>query len=104
MGPIGRPETSVKIAIKFNVHGSMRCKNIPIYIQQDATLYSLFYLDTAVHVSDGASTHHQERIQLSTASVLCHTVIATCRYRGRAAGSNNSVTNTRCCRYSCLRS
>jgi hypothetical protein len=32
-------------------------------IQQDATLHSL-YLETALHVSGGTSTHHQERIQL----------------------------------------
>jgi hypothetical protein len=40
-------------------------KSIPIYsyIQQDATLYSL-YLETALHVSGGISTHHLERIQL----------------------------------------
>jgi hypothetical protein len=37
---------------------------IPIYIQPDATLHSLFYLQTALHVSGGTSTHHQERIQL----------------------------------------
>jgi len=37
---------------------------IQIYIQQDATLHSLFYLETALHVSSGTSTHHQERIQL----------------------------------------
>ena len=35
--------------------------NIPIYIQQDATLHSLFYLETAVHISGGTSTHHQDR-------------------------------------------
>ena len=29
-----------------------------IYIQQDATLHSLFYLETALHVSGGTSTHH----------------------------------------------
>jgi hypothetical protein len=34
---------------------------ILIYIQQDATLHSLFYLETAVHVSSGTITHHQER-------------------------------------------
>ena len=28
-----------------------------IYIQQDATLHSLFYLKTALHVSGGTSTH-----------------------------------------------
>jgi hypothetical protein len=38
--------------------------NIPVYIRQDATLHSLFYLETALHVSDGTITHHQERIQL----------------------------------------
>jgi len=48
----------------FNVHGSVHRKNIPIYIQQDATLHSLFYLETAAHVSGGTNTHHQERIQL----------------------------------------
>ena len=32
----------------FNVHGSMHRKNILIYIQQDAMLHSLFYLETAV--------------------------------------------------------
>ena len=35
-----------------------------IYIQQDATLHSLFYLETALHVSVGTSIHHQERKQL----------------------------------------
>jgi hypothetical protein len=39
-------------------------KNIPIYIQQNATLHSLFYLETALHVSGGTSTRHQERKQL----------------------------------------
>jgi hypothetical protein len=35
-----------------------------MYIQQDATLHSLFYLETALHVSGGITTHHQERKQL----------------------------------------
>ena len=35
--------------------------NVLIYIQQDATLHSLFCLETALHVSGGTSTHHQER-------------------------------------------
>ena len=38
--------------------------NILIYIQQDAKLHSLFYLETALHVSGGTITHHQERKQL----------------------------------------
>jgi hypothetical protein len=32
-----------------------------MYIKQDASLHSLFYLETAVHVSGGIITHHQER-------------------------------------------
>jgi hypothetical protein len=48
-------------------------KTIPIYIQQDATLHSLFYLETALHASGGTSTHHQERIQL----YLQHLVFVT---------------------------
>jgi len=46
---------------------------IPIYIQQDATLHSLFYLGTALHVLGGTSTHHQERKQL----YLQHLVFVT---------------------------
>ena len=42
----------------------MRLKNIPICIQQDATLHSLLYLETALHISGGTPTHHQERTQL----------------------------------------
>ena len=53
-----------------------------IYIQQDATLHSLFYLETALRVSGGTTTHHQERnTTVSTASGICHTVTATCRNR-----------------------
>jgi hypothetical protein len=48
----------------FNDHGSVHRNNILTYIQQDATLHSLFYVETALHVSGGASTHHQERKQL----------------------------------------
>jgi hypothetical protein len=47
--------------------------NILIYVQQDATLHSLFYLETAVHVSGGTTTHHQEHKQL----YLQHLVFVT---------------------------
>ena len=47
--------------------------NILIYIQQDATLHSSFYLETAVHVSGGTITHHQDRKQLH----LQHLVFVT---------------------------
>jgi hypothetical protein len=102
---------------------------IVIYIQQDATLHSLFYLETALYVSGGNITHHQERKQMYLQRLVFVTpFIAICRYRGGvrtdlsggvrqlqhiktssnsltiAVGSNNGVTNTRRCRYSCLRS
>jgi len=47
--------------------------NILIYIQQYATLHRLFYLETALHVSGGTITHHQERKQL----YLQHLVFVT---------------------------
>ena len=57
----------------FNVHGSLHRNNILIYIQQDATLHSLLYLKTALHISGGTTFHHQERKQL----YLQHLVIVT---------------------------
>ena len=42
----------------------MHRNNTVIYIQQDARLHSLFYLETALHVLGGTTTHHQERKQL----------------------------------------
>jgi len=57
----------------FNVHGSVQPNNILIYIQQDATLHSLFYLETALHVSGGTTTHDQEHKQL----YLQHLVFVT---------------------------
>jgi hypothetical protein len=47
--------------------------NILIYIQQDATLHSSFYLETALHVSGGTINHHEERKQL----YLQHLVFVT---------------------------
>jgi len=47
--------------------------NILISIQQDATLHTLFYLETAVHVSGGTTTHNQECKQL----YLQHLVFVT---------------------------
>jgi hypothetical protein len=44
-----------------------------MYIQQDAKLHSLFYLETALLVSGGNSTHHQERKQ----QYLQHLVFVT---------------------------
>jgi hypothetical protein len=80
----------------FNVHRSVHLKNILIYIQQDATLHHLFYLETALHISTcfGVGT---------SLSVLQHTQNSS-NSSTIAANSSNGVTNTRCCRYSCLRS
>jgi hypothetical protein len=46
---------------------------IPIYIQHDAALHSLFYLETALHVLGGTTIHHQERKQM----YLQHLVFVT---------------------------
>ena len=58
--------------------------SIPVYIQQDATLHILFISGNCAtcfgwyfHPSSGAHT------TVSTESGICHTVTATCRYRGR---------------------
>jgi len=59
--------------MQFNLHGSVLPNNILIYIQQDAILRSLFYLETALHISGGTVTHHQERKQL----YLQHLVFVT---------------------------
>jgi len=37
---------------------------ILIYIQRDTTLHGLFYMETALHVSGGTSTHLHDRKQL----------------------------------------
>jgi hypothetical protein len=57
----------------FNVHGSVHRKVILIYVQQDAKLHSLFYMETALHISGGTTTYHQERKQL----YLQHLVFVT---------------------------
>ena len=55
-----------------NICGKVATR-ILVYIQQDATLHSLFYLETTLHVSVGTTTHHQERKQL----YLQHMVFVT---------------------------
>ena len=58
--------------------------NIFQYISNKMQLYIFYlYLETALHISGGTSTHHQERIQLYLQHLVCHTVTATCRYSGR---------------------
>ena len=54
------------VATQLQLNISYHYSDIYIYIytQRDATLHSLLYLETALHVSGGTSTHHQERMQL----------------------------------------
>jgi len=59
--------------IGTNVHGSVYRNIILIYIQKDAMLHSLFHLETALCVSGGTITHHQEHKQL----YLQHLVFVT---------------------------
>jgi len=47
--------------------------NFLVYIQQDATLHSLFYMETALYVAGGTTTHRQECKQL----YLQHLVFVT---------------------------
>jgi hypothetical protein len=42
------------------VHGSMHRESVSIIVQQDATLYSFYSLQTALHVSGDIFTHHKE--------------------------------------------
>ena len=64
----------------------MHCKYIPVHIQQDATLHSLFISGNCstcfgwyLHPSSAAHT------TVSTASGICQTVTATCHYKQQVA-------------------
>jgi len=60
-------------AIYSQITVSTSRKSVLIYIQQDATLHSLFCLETALHVSSDTTTNYQERKQL----YLQHPVFVT---------------------------
>jgi len=52
---------------------------------QRYTVY--LYLETALHISGGTSTHHQERIQQYLQHLVFVTPLtATCRYSGTFVG------------------
>ena len=82
---------------EFNIHGFVHRNNILICIQQNATLHSLLYLETALYVSGGTTTHHQERKQL----YLQHLVFVTPLLLPAAIVKELELLY---CRYSCLRS
>jgi hypothetical protein len=80
---------------------------------QRYTVY--LYLETALHVSGGTSTHHQERIQLYlqhlvfvTSLLLSTAIVEELELVWVCCGWHTPPTahtaNTRCCRYSCMRS
>jgi hypothetical protein len=100
------------------------------YISNKMQRYTVYlYLETALHVAGGTSTHHQERIQpylqhlVFVIPLLLTAAISWNRFECAVGGvrhpqhtqtgsnsstivadSSNGVTNTRCCRYSCMRS
>ena len=49
----------------FYIHGSVLRESLSVTVEQDATIYRflLFFLQTALHVSDDTLIHHQEHIQ-----------------------------------------
>ena len=47
---------------------------------QHYTIY--LFLHNALHVLGGSSAHHQELTTVHTASGICQTFTATCRYHG----------------------
>ena len=59
------------------------------YISNKMQRYTVYlYLEAALHVSGVTSTHPSgARTTVSTASGICHTVTATCHYRGRVGTS-----------------
>jgi hypothetical protein len=59
---------SVYNTAEFDIHMSVHRNIIPNYSQQDATFLDLFVFTDALHVSGGSSAHHQEHINVHTAS------------------------------------
>jgi len=80
------------------------------YISKKMQLNTVYlYLETALHTSGVTSTHHQEHIQLCVQHLVFVTpLLLHAAIMGNsstiAADSSNGVTNTRCCRYSHMRS
>jgi hypothetical protein len=99
-----------------------------VIISNKTQRYTVYlYLEIALHISGVTSTHHQERIQLylqhlvfvtplllsaaSNSSTIAADSVRQPQHTQTgsnsstiASDSSNGVTNTRCCRYSCMRS
>ena len=71
------------------------------YVSNKMQRYTVYlYLETALRVSGGISTHHQEHTQLYLQRlVLVRPLLLPA---AKAAGSSNGLTSTRYCRYSCV--
>jgi len=83
--------------------GRVCVEDIFQYISNKMQLYTVYlYLETALNVSGVTSTHRQKRIQLYLQHlVFIRQLVLPATI---AVGSTNGLTNTRCCRYSCMRS
>jgi hypothetical protein len=104
--------------MRFNVYGSVHRKYILIYvyIQHDATLHSLFISGNCstcfgwyFHPSPGAHLQHLVFVTpllLSAVSGVRNpqNTQTSSNSSTIATDSSNGVTNTRCCRYSCMHS
>jgi len=108
----------------FNVHGSVHRNNILIYIYPTRCNVRQFILSVNCSTCFGLYLHPSSEAltTVSTASGICHTVIAIFRWfqcavvavrnpqhtqtgsksSTIAADINNGVTNTICCRCNCL--
>jgi hypothetical protein len=58
---INQAVPSVILFISFYVHGSVYRESMSITVQQEATLYSFYSLQTALHVLGDMFTHRQKR-------------------------------------------
>ena len=67
----------------FNVHGFVHRNNILIYVQQDATLHSLFIWKLLYMFRVVPPPIIRSANNCISASGICHTVTVTCRYSGR---------------------
>ena len=88
---------------RFSLPVAETCYCVFRYISNKMQRYTVYYIwKTALHVSGGTSTHHQERKQLYLQQLVFVTPLLL--PAATAAGSSNGVTKARCCRCSCMRS
>jgi hypothetical protein len=75
------------------------------YISNKIQRYTVYrYLKTALRISGGTFTHHQKRKQLYLQHLVFVTPLLLSAAIVEELEESNGVTNTRCYRYSCMRS